>query len=228
MAYPKHGVIPKQHGMIWKRNNLAKMARLMDHNALLFQHKMHRMAEHEAVVAAVAPLTNNPTVRGLAVADSYIPHECHCGEAFPVPMWHCEGCHHHWVAPQGDCPVCVRDARPTVPMPAYLSGDGRREQGRGGYVYIAQSESLPEVWKIGLTRDVPRRMKQLSSGMPKPFKVKTTEHFKDCLRAEELLHKKLAPFRVSRRREFFSCPYETALNELRAVQEHFTPIGATK
>ncbi|UKL10808.1 MULTISPECIES: GIY-YIG nuclease family protein [Pseudomonas] len=77
-----------------------------------------------------------------------------------------------------------------------------------GYVYILQNPLYGAyVVKIGLTtREPDVRAKELytgSSGVPAPFDVAIAYSVGDCGLAEKLTHKRLAAYRLNKRREFF-------------------------
>lgn len=83
------------------------------------------------------------------------------------------------------------------------------ETGRsGGWIYLAQNESMPELVKIGLTTtSINQRMKELSgTSVPTPFYAVGSfriEH--NVLKAESLLHDAFKSNRIHQRREFFKC-----------------------
>lgn len=82
-----------------------------------------------------------------------------------------------------------------------------------GYVYILKNESYHEdVFKIGFTKNLPEdRAKEIfkgGTGVPQPFKVATACKVGDYKRAEAIIHKRLRPYRVNTRREFFELPFE--------------------
>jgi T5orf172 domain len=76
-----------------------------------------------------------------------------------------------------------------------------------GFIYIIRSPShAQDVYKIGLTRRTPSaRAKEVGSatGVPLPFGVLAQWEVGDCGSAEARIHQRLAPYRLSRRREFF-------------------------
>jgi len=77
-----------------------------------------------------------------------------------------------------------------------------------GYLYILQNKSFgPFVVKIGFTTLTPdARAKQIFSGatgVPEPFDIAYACHVEDCQRAENLIHQRLATYRIHQRREFF-------------------------
>lgn len=93
-----------------------------------------------------------------------------------------------------------------------------------GWIYVLSSESMPGMFKVGMTRNQPyRRAKQLSksSGSPTPFIIEAKFISTDPERDEKILHEALSRFRVNQSREFFSCPLERILIECR----RFLPYG---
>lgn len=75
-----------------------------------------------------------------------------------------------------------------------------------GFIYILSNESLPGVYKIGLTTRQPeQRVNELSksTSIPTPFKLEGAWHSNDLAETESQIHKHLANERVSEQREFF-------------------------
>lgn len=76
-----------------------------------------------------------------------------------------------------------------------------------GFVYIMRSPSHErDIYKIGLTRtSADRRAAELSqpTGTPLPFGVLAQWEVGNCLGVEAEVHRRLARFRLNRRREFF-------------------------
>jgi hypothetical protein len=79
-----------------------------------------------------------------------------------------------------------------------------------GFLYVMRSPSHErDIFKIGLTRRDPgRRADELgeATGVPLPFEVLAQWEVGDCGEAEANIHRKLASFRLSKRREFFRAP----------------------
>ncbi|MBV6817546.1 GIY-YIG nuclease family protein [Rahnella sp. PD12R] len=93
-----------------------------------------------------------------------------------------------------------------------------------GWIYVLSSESMPGMFKVGMTRNHPRqRAGQLSksSGSPTPFIIEAKFISTDPERDEKILHEALSRFRVNQSREFFSCPLDRILVECR----RFLPYG---
>lgn len=76
-----------------------------------------------------------------------------------------------------------------------------------GIVYVMRSPAHEiDLYKIGLTtRDAVNRAQELggSTAVPLPFGVLATWPVRDCKTIEKRIHQTLAPYRVSKRREFF-------------------------
>lgn len=80
-----------------------------------------------------------------------------------------------------------------------------------GFIYVLSNESMPNIYKIGMTSVSPlERAKALSSssGVPTPFKVEHYFHVKDMSTAEAAVHSYLSEYRVNNKREFFKCSIE--------------------
>jgi hypothetical protein len=89
-----------------------------------------------------------------------------------------------------------------------------------GWIYILTNRSLQSNYlKIGRTvNDPSERASEISSvtGVAVPFSVAHSEAAPDCVRAEWLIHQKLASYRVNANREFFQVDFNIAQ---RAVSE---------
>lgn len=82
--------------------------------------------------------------------------------------------------------------------------DGYREN---GFIYILKNESMPGVYKIGMTTTSPeQRAKEISSttGVPTPFSVVAAFHSKNPAKDEKLAHEAFSAERISQSREFLS------------------------
>ena len=92
-----------------------------------------------------------------------------------------------------------------------------------GWVYILTNDSLQSNYlKIGHTTNEPSgRAADLSSasGVATPFNVVYSEVVPDCIRAEALVHRKLADHRVSNNREFFQIDLVTAQKTVHEICE---------
>lgn len=77
-----------------------------------------------------------------------------------------------------------------------------------------------DLYKIGLTRRAAEaRSSELSSatGVPTAFGVLAQWQVGDCATVESEVHKRLARFRVSKRREFFRVSLQTIVATINAV-----------
>lgn len=98
--------------------------------------------------------------------------------------------------------------------------DGYREN---GFIYILKNESMPGVYKIGMTTTSPeQRAKEISSttGVPTPFSVVAAFHSKNPAKDEKLAHEAFSAERISQSREFFKFSeneLEDAIDELNSI-----------
>ena len=86
-----------------------------------------------------------------------------------------------------------------------------------GYIYILMNASMPKLLKIGKTTKAPEeRASELSvsTGVPTPYHVAYHVWVEDCDGTEKEIHDKLAPYRISNKREFFSAPLKLAISLL--------------
>jgi hypothetical protein len=83
---------------------------------------------------------------------------------------------------------------------------------RAGYVYVINDRSKPGHYKIGMSYDVDKRLRNLNTGSSQAtlgvfHEVKTY----DCETLENTVHKILQPFNIPRRREWFFFSNDTEL-----------------
>lgn len=73
------------------------------------------------------------------------------------------------------------------------------------YVYVLSNESMPGIYKVGMTTSSPqRRMDELyTTGVPTPFNLEVSIAVIEARDSEKSAHKSLTDYRVSGRREFF-------------------------
>lgn len=93
-----------------------------------------------------------------------------------------------------------------------------------GWVYVLENESMPGVYKIGMTTSTPeKRAKDISSstGVPTPFIV--VKEYRSHLPSdhERDIHNLLARYRVNQGREFF----KTVLKTIEDACEKVIPFG---
>lgn len=107
-----------------------------------------------------------------------------------------------------------------------------------GYVYILTNPSMREVdyidekgkktkvlpVKIGIAKDLEKRLGTLNTSLPENFVHHLSMFCEDAKAAENVLHRYLSAYRmktsVGGTTEFFACPVEVAIAELRQVQRH--------
>lgn len=89
-----------------------------------------------------------------------------------------------------------------------------------GHVYILVNAAMAGSLKIGMTTKTPEeRAEELSSttGVPVPFVVAYAEEVADCFVAEQLIHQRLAAFRLNKGREFFNIPLREAIRVVSGI-----------
>lgn len=92
---------------------------------------------------------------------------------------------------------------------------------KSGWLYVISSPSLPNMIKIGCTRQaVPmQRIYALSSSsLPFPFRAHCFVFSDDCFELESAMHKYFDAQRVNKDREFFAITPQQAIN---ALKDHF-------
>ena len=73
-----------------------------------------------------------------------------------------------------------------------------------GIVYVLSNPAMPDIVKIGKTKDINQRLSSLySTGVPLPFKCVYAKEVENMGYAEEKLHAGLGSRRVNEKREFF-------------------------
>lgn len=93
------------------------------------------------------------------------------------------------------------------------------------WVYIFSNPSIPNMYKIGYTKNDPtQRAKQLSNatGVVLPYKVEWAFH---CFNGESLeseIHKCLEKYRVNSQREFFQINLEEAKTTILEIGKRYT------
>lgn len=89
-----------------------------------------------------------------------------------------------------------------------------------GYVYVLSNESMPGIYKVGMTeRSVEERAKELSkmTASPTPFKIEACFYSQSPLSDEREIHELLSRYRVSESREFFKCSLEKITLAVREI-----------
>jgi hypothetical protein len=86
-----------------------------------------------------------------------------------------------------------------------------------GYIYIMRSEAnIKNLYKIGRSKDVIRRQKELSSpsGVPIEFKISHKRKVINAAEAEKIIHRRLKKYRFTKNREFFEIELKLAIREI--------------
>lgn len=100
------------------------------------------------------------------------------------------------------------------------------DKNRRGFVYIFTNESFATC-KIGLTKNIPKRLKALNTGVPVPFKCHFAVEVKDMHDVEAKLHAGLAGLRVKGGAEFFDIAPERAKSLLQlTTHKVYKPEGS--
>lgn len=93
-----------------------------------------------------------------------------------------------------------------------------------GWVYVLANESMPGVYKIGMTQTSPeKRAKEISSatGVPSPFVVVSSFRSDAPFEHEKKIHQLLSRHRISSGREFF----KTSLDVIDDICQQVIPYG---
>ncbi|MDR0484883.1 MAG: GIY-YIG nuclease family protein [Alphaproteobacteria bacterium] len=74
-----------------------------------------------------------------------------------------------------------------------------------GYIYLIKNEYMPNLYKIGQTNNMKRRLAELNSptSIPAPFEIECVYEVRNYKIAEKALHEVFDRYRVSPNREFF-------------------------
>ncbi|CAB3730111.1 hypothetical protein LMG22037_05505 [Paraburkholderia phenoliruptrix] len=78
-----------------------------------------------------------------------------------------------------------------------------------GFVYVLGNDSMPGIYKIGMTEKAPQeRLEQLSSAtsVPEAFNMIFFAQVKNALKVEQEMHRYFEDYRVNDSREFFRAP----------------------
>lgn len=96
-----------------------------------------------------------------------------------------------------------------------------------GFVYVAVNPCMPDYCKVGMTTKRPdKRMKGLSgTSVPTDFEARGFVFANDCRAVEKVTHVELSEFRVSRKKEFFTCTPDEAMNVLLSVWSELGETG---
>ena len=87
-------------------------------------------------------------------------------------------------------------------------------------VYILTNEIMPEVIKIGITKNLEERIKSLdNTSTPLPFECYYAVETNNAKEVEKLLHETFEDKRIRKNREFFRCLPEQAKSALLIVEK---------
>lgn len=82
-----------------------------------------------------------------------------------------------------------------------------------GYIYCFSNESMPNIFKIGMTTRTPEeRLTEANSSStwkpPTPYKIVFVKRVSNPLQCEKKIHNILSIYRINKKREFFHGPLE--------------------
>jgi len=96
-----------------------------------------------------------------------------------------------------------------------------------GIIYLLTNPSIPDLVKIGRTKNLEERMRSLSShsGVPVPFECFYACEVADAVEVEKRVHDAFADHRVNPKREYFRINPERVMSilELLEIREDVTP-----
>ena len=86
-----------------------------------------------------------------------------------------------------------------------------------GIVYVMTNEGMDGLVKIGMTKNLPKRVDALSrhAGVPLRFVVRCAIEVEDADKVETLLHESYASCRINSGREFFRVPFEDVVGAMK-------------
>lgn len=92
-----------------------------------------------------------------------------------------------------------------------------------GYIYCFSNESMPNIFKIGMTTRTPEeRLTEANSSStwkpPNPYKIVFVKRVSTPLQCEKKIHNILSIYRINKKREFFHGPLE----EIKRLIDGFT------
>lgn len=99
---------------------------------------------------------------------------------------------------------------------------------KGLYV-IHLPESEPDLYKIGCSSDIDRRIEEFNNNCLRLDNVSVLyrKEFSNYRKAEKEVHKQLDCYRVKRNKEFFKCSLETIKKAIDAIADDLEPVGTT-
>jgi hypothetical protein len=75
-----------------------------------------------------------------------------------------------------------------------------------GFIYVAVNKLFPKYVKIGRSKNVPQRIKELSIDLPVPYEAKYVEYAQNAVLAETTLLREFNHLRVNqKKKEWFKC-----------------------
>ena len=103
-----------------------------------------------------------------------------------------------------------------------------KEIKEGGYIYLIKAESEPPRYKIGMSKNVHKRYKQLKECCPFPLRLIKYIKVKDMRVEEKILHEKMDKYRVWG--EWFILPYHLiiSINDWFIPYLSISPISSMK
>lgn len=101
-----------------------------------------------------------------------------------------------------------------------------------GYIYCLHHQSFlsygPNVFKLGHTNNLKRRLSNYkTSFVSEPYFVHTNFIVNDRIKAEYILFILLNHYRITNKREFFSCPIEYIIYMMDRVANYFNTFSFT-
>ena len=103
---------------------------------------------------------------------------------------------------------------------------------KGPSVYIVTAKALNNLYKIGFSADINKRMKSYHTAIPGQVRVEHIQYFNDCNGmkiAEKLLHYTLASFRPEGNKEWFETDdvnrFVSDLDRIADFVNGMTPVG---
>lgn len=104
------------------------------------------------------------------------------------------------------------------------------DSGRLGFCYALQSDEMPGLVKIGVSRKHPlQRARELGagSGVPNGFRLSYYRDYEDAFLAETALHEQFAEQRVNENREFFAVSLEEVVKAMDSLAARMKSEGVT-
>ena len=112
----------------------------------------------------------------------------------------------------------------TYYTPRKINIYSNRNKEYDSWVYVLSNPTLPNMLKIGYTRNHPEeRAQQISSstGVALPYKVEFAFHCFNGFDLEQQVHRKLKSYRVNNNREFFQMSLEEAKKTIEKFGERY-------